>query len=162
MVAHIYNLNPWKDVRKEDCRELEANFGDIVCLRPALAMHRKALYKQQNQVKTKISAHLWHQDMAYCLLFICLRQSLTIWPQMTWNSLCRPGWPWTHNNPPASASWVLEFKVCTTMPCLEWVLLLLAPETWLNKLAIVAKLDMRIKTGKTSLSSLCLFVCLFV
>ena len=28
-------------------------------------------------------------------------------------SLCRPGWPTTHRDPPASASWVLESKVCT-------------------------------------------------
>ena len=30
------------------------------------------------------------------------------------NSLCRPGWPQTHRDPPASASWVLGLKVCAT------------------------------------------------
>ena len=31
-----------------------------------------------------------------------------------WTS--RPGWPWTHRDLPASASWELGLKVCTTMP----------------------------------------------
>ena len=30
---------------------------------------------------------------------------------LTWNWLCRPGWPQTHRDPPASASWALELSV---------------------------------------------------
>jgi hypothetical protein len=30
--------------------------------------------------------------------------------------LSSPGWPWTHRDPPASAFWLLELKVCATMP----------------------------------------------
>lgn len=36
----------------------------------------------------------------YERIFI-LRQGSTTWP---WNSLCRPGWPLTHKDLPASAS----------------------------------------------------------
>jgi hypothetical protein len=35
---------------------------------------------------------------------------------IVWNSLCRPGWPQTHRDPPASASQVLGLKVCITIP----------------------------------------------
>ena len=38
--------------------------------------------------------------------------------------LCRPGWPQTPENSPASASWVLELKVCATMPHLHFLLLI--------------------------------------
>jgi hypothetical protein len=34
---------------------------------------------------------------------------------MFWNYLCRPGWPGTHRNPPASVSQVLGSKVCTNI-----------------------------------------------
>ncbi|GAB1300185.1 Arf-GAP with coiled-coil, ANK repeat and PH domain-containing protein 2 [Apodemus speciosus] len=33
---------------------------------------------------------------------------------VSWNSLCRSGWPRTHRDPPASASQVLGLKVCAT------------------------------------------------
>ena len=33
---------------------------------------------------------------------------------MSWKLLCRPGWPWTHRDPPVSASQVLRLQVCTT------------------------------------------------
>jgi hypothetical protein len=32
---------------------------------------------------------------------------------MSWNSLCRLGWPWTHRESLASASWVLGLKTCS-------------------------------------------------
>ena len=41
------------------------------------------------------------------------RQSFSV-PLLSWNSLCRPGWPQIHSDPPASASQVLGLKMCTT------------------------------------------------
>ena len=35
-------------------------------------------------------------------------------PWLSWNWLCRSGWPWTHRDPPVSAFRVLGSKVCTT------------------------------------------------
>ena len=34
-------------------------------------------------------------------------------------AIYRPGWPWTHRNPPAFASWVLALKACVTTPGLD-------------------------------------------
>ena len=46
-------------------------------------------------------------------LFVCL----------SWNSLCRPGWPQIHKDSPASASTVLGSKACTAKPSLnQWLL----------------------------------------
>lgn len=38
----------------------------------------------------------------------------------SWNSLCKPGYSWMHRDPAASASRVLELKVCATMPGHYW------------------------------------------
>ena len=40
------------------------------------------------------------------------------------DSLCRPGWPWTHRDRPASASQVLELKSCTNMPAFSCIFLM--------------------------------------
>jgi hypothetical protein len=29
------------------------------------------------------------------------RQGVSLWPWLSWHSLCRPGWPWTHRDHPA-------------------------------------------------------------
>jgi hypothetical protein len=41
-----------------------------------------------------------------------MEKGLPTYPQMVWNSLCRPDWPQTHRHPPASAPQVLRLKVC--------------------------------------------------
>ncbi|CAO2628824.1 hypothetical protein LEMLEM_LOCUS20187, partial [Lemmus lemmus] len=38
--------------------------------------------------------------------------SLYLW-SLSYNLLCRPGWPQTHRDPPVSASQVLGLKVCS-------------------------------------------------
>lgn len=45
-----------------------------------------------------------------------MRQGFSVYPWLPWNSCCRPGWPRTHRDPPASASasQVLELKTCST------------------------------------------------
>jgi hypothetical protein len=40
---------------------------------------------------------------------------LILW--LSWNLLCRPGWPRTHRYLPTSASWVLWLKACATTDC---------------------------------------------
>ena len=48
--------------------------------------------------------------MFFCLNIIFsafLRQGLTMYPWLSWNSFCQPWWPWTHRDPPTSASQVL-------------------------------------------------------
>ena len=44
---------------------------------------------------------------------------LTTHPWLPWNLLCRPCWPQTHRDLPASNSQVLEQKASATMPCLR-------------------------------------------
>lgn len=39
-------------------------------------------------------------------------QDLIIQPRLSWDSLCSPGWPQTHD-PPASGSHVLGLQSCT-------------------------------------------------
>jgi hypothetical protein len=50
----------------------------------------------------------------FCLLvcFWLSRQGFSVYRWLSWNLLCRPGWPWIHRDPPASVSWVLGLKVC--------------------------------------------------
>jgi hypothetical protein len=50
------------------------------------------------------------------ILFFGLRQDLSTQSWPAWISICRPGWPQTHRDPPASASQVLGWKVCITTP----------------------------------------------
>ena len=55
-----------------------------------------------------------------CLIgfFGCLigfsRQGFSVYPCLSWNSHCRPGWPRTHRVLPASASRGLGLKACAT------------------------------------------------
>ena len=42
--------------------------------------------------------------------------------RLSWNSLCRPGWPRTYKDIPASTSWVLGLMACATT---TWIFLLL-------------------------------------
>lgn len=51
---------------------------------------------------------LW--DSFFIVVFIVLRQGLTIWPWQSWNSLCKPSWPQAHKDPTAIASQVLELR----------------------------------------------------
>ncbi|XP_052602771.1 mitochondrial carrier protein SCaMC-3L isoform X3 [Peromyscus californicus insignis] len=54
----------------------------------------------------------------FVCLFVCFgfsRQGFSVlfwW--VSWISLCRPGWPQTHRDPPGSASRVLGLKACAT------------------------------------------------
>jgi hypothetical protein len=35
----------------------------------------------------------------FCFVLFCfLKQGFSVWPWMSWNSLCRPGWPWTQKS----------------------------------------------------------------
>lgn len=36
--------------------------------------------------------------------YLCLRQDLTLYLKLVWNSLCFPGWFWTNDHPPVSAT----------------------------------------------------------
>lgn len=52
-----------------------------------------------------------HTHTVFCYLFFifCFEICLTLKPQMTRNLPCGPGWPHTHENPPALFSWVPGF-----------------------------------------------------
>jgi hypothetical protein len=55
-------------------------------------------------------------DYFYVLITVIIfKQGLIMQPQLAWNLVCRPSWPSTHRNPPASASQVLRLKVCVTI-----------------------------------------------
>lgn len=71
--------------------------------------------------KLEIDVRCFSQSYLYlilCLvnffLFFCLFFRGRI--GLSWNSLCTPGCPGTHSDPPASASPVLRLKACTTVP----------------------------------------------
>ena len=40
----------------------------------------------------------------FFLFLFLLRQDFSVYLWLSWNSLCRRGWPWTHRDQPASAS----------------------------------------------------------
>jgi hypothetical protein len=41
-----------------------------------------------------------------------LRQDFSVLPWLSWNSLCRPSWPWTQRDLTTSPSWMLGLKAC--------------------------------------------------
>ena len=51
------------------------------------------------------------------------RVSLCNSPSFPGTSSCRPGWPQTHRDLPASASWVLGLKMCATTTQLKLLLI---------------------------------------
>lgn len=46
--------------------------------------------------------------------FLFLKQSLSVYPWLSWNTLWRPGWPQIHWDLPASTSQVLRLKIANT------------------------------------------------
>jgi hypothetical protein len=53
-------------------------------------------------------------------LLVFFRQYYFVYLWLSWNKFCRPGWPQTHRDLPASAFQVLRLKVCaTTTPIVE-------------------------------------------
>jgi hypothetical protein len=69
----------------------------------------------------------------FCFVLFCFsRQGFSVPFWLSWNSLCRPGWPRTQN-PPASASQVLGLKACATTACPCFVLLTQIKNTFIVK-----------------------------
>ena len=76
-----------------------------------------------------LSVYFWAFPVWEIFLFLHLKTDLSlllfiIWDNvsvylcLTWNSLCRPSWPWTHRGSPKpnSASRMLGLELCTAMP----------------------------------------------
>lgn len=62
--------------------------------------------------------------LVFCYLFVCFsRQDFSVWPELFWKVFWRPGWLWPPREPPASASLVLELKVCVTHSLFYFLLL---------------------------------------
>ena len=61
--------------------------------------------------------------------FIFLRQGFSVAGACPGTNSCRPGWPQTHRDPPASAPWVLGLMACTTTTTRLLVLLLKTIQT---------------------------------
>jgi hypothetical protein len=55
----------------------------------------------------------FHYALFVC---VCFETGFLCVALLHWNLLCRPGWPGTLSDTPASASCMLGFKVCTTTP----------------------------------------------
>jgi hypothetical protein len=36
--------------------------------------------------------------VCFCFVFVFSRQGFSVKPWLSWNSLCRPGWPWTQKS----------------------------------------------------------------
>lgn len=51
----------------------------------------------------------------YLLFLFVLRQGLTTYPWLSWNSLCKLDWPQIHKDPLASTSWVWRLEAYATM-----------------------------------------------
>lgn len=47
---------------------------------------------------------------------------VSLWPRLSWDSLCRPGWLRNHRDPPTSASQELGLNMCVTIPGTKYVL----------------------------------------
>ena len=58
----------------------------------------------------------------FCFVLCFSRQGFSVWPWLSWNSLCRPGWSRNQK----STSQVLGLKACTTTNFIEASLLLVA------------------------------------
>ena len=66
-------------------------------------------------------------------MFVCLFETGIISETLAvLNSLCKLGWPQTHRDLPASASWMLGLKVCATMPSLLKVFFFFLKDTNLS------------------------------
>jgi len=65
------------------------------------------------------SIHSWCLISSQILvIFVCLKQGLTMCSWLAWNLKCRTSWPQIQRDPPVSASWVLGLKAYTTIPSL--------------------------------------------
>jgi hypothetical protein len=73
-----------------------------------------------------VVAGIWTQNLwkssqgcfvLFCFVFVFVfsRQGFSVEPWLSWNSLCRPGWPWTQKSA-CLCLWVLGLKACTTTP----------------------------------------------
>lgn len=75
-----------------------------------------------------------------CFGFCFFWDSLIMHPWLTWNSLCGVGWPWTHRDPLASVSQVLEWKVWTQCLAKSSFLYSLCVH-WAHKLSLLSQLS---------------------
>jgi hypothetical protein len=63
---------------------------------------------------TWLPSHHWN-DWDFFFFFFCFwRQGFFVQVWLSWNLICRPSWPWTLKDLPASTSLVLRLKACTT------------------------------------------------
>ena len=69
------------------------------------------------------SAYSPHPKLAFILVFFVVvvnfcffKMGFLCVSSLSWNSLCGPGWPHIHRDPPAPAFQVLGLKACPTMP----------------------------------------------
>ena len=62
------------------------------------------LYWMHSFVRWGLLLFLFHFSV------LILRQGFPVWLYPSWNDVCRPGWPWTHSDLPASVFWVLALK----------------------------------------------------
>jgi hypothetical protein len=67
---------------------------------------------QKNSMRTNLFAIRIYGDFYICLIFGFFKTRFTVWHWLSWNLLCKPGWPHTYRDLPSSSSQVLELKVC--------------------------------------------------
>ena len=80
---------------------------------PSHTWHRSWIILQPQQWGN--NKYLQEQKMTEKNVFICFKTGFLYVDLVSWNSLCRLGWPQAHRDLPASVYWVLEIKVCTTV-----------------------------------------------
>ena len=69
--------------------------------------------EQQEVERLTVTQQSFLASLVVCS--VVLKQSLYIAPISSWNSHLRPGWPWTHRDLTAFASWVLGLKLFATL-----------------------------------------------
>ena len=79
-------------------------------------------FERQSQGDHLSSRPAWSRESSRTTRVTQRNPVLNSLPWLSWNSLCRPGWPQTHSGPPALASQVPGSKVCTTSTWLVWFL----------------------------------------
>lgn len=107
------------------CAVVRGQHRGIGSLFPFLALHMGASGQiQLSGVWSKPTAdpawlfdiYKWFYYKLIFIFFYFLKTGFPCSPVMSWNFLCKAGWPQTHVNPSASPPRMLGLYACATMP----------------------------------------------
>jgi hypothetical protein len=77
-----------------DLRTAERNFMESLLLQRTLSpLSTKIKTLKPNGLLVALAWQMCFELLGFVFCFS--RQGFSVWPWLSWNSLCRPGWPWT-------------------------------------------------------------------